>query len=671
MQANQPVGRIIRLAAIIGALTSVSACMAQGYGDPNAPVDPPGRVARISVLQGEVSLEPAGANGFSQAELNYPLTIGDRVYVDLQALSELETAGLAVRMSNGADLTLSNLTDAVAQFGLAQGSIRVSSREIPAPDGSSGVIEIDTPNGTVWVRAPGDIRIDTYPQSNQTVVSVTSGQVEIAGPELDETLGPDEAIQLSGTNPVRAQFVGSAAPDDLDDFDQVRERQYQNTVAQESEYVSPDMIGGEDLASYGAWAPDPSYGVVWYPRGVREDWVPYHNGRWVYIQPWGWTWVESEPWGFAPFHYGRWVDRDGRWGWIPGPPPAVFAHPVRPIYSPALVGFIGGPGLGVTAWFPLGPGEPYVPSYTTSIAYVNRVNATNIYNRNSAQVRAGMSNRTANLYGGEDRNRVYANRNAGISAVNRNDFEAGRNVDRAQPVRLDSNLRQQLNRAPVAARPTATPTVASMQQPPARALPPIQARPQLPGRGTGGRGNMDAAPNRNAARTDRPVLPAPANAPAQRGNTPPPNVPQPRIYAPPANTSAPTPTPPVEFRPEARPAQPMPPPAEPRPSQPQPDARPREQQPAPQQPEPDFRQRQMPPQQQQLQQPERQQQLQRQQLEQQQQPRPQPVPQYRQVQPAPQQQAPRPPSQPQAAPFRPVPRPARPAEPPTKDPPRS
>jgi len=91
----------------------MSACLAQGYTDPNQPVDPPGRVARISVLQGEVSLEPAGANGFSQAELNYPMTIGDRVYADLQALSELETAGLVVRMSNGADVTLTNLTDAV------------------------------------------------------------------------------------------------------------------------------------------------------------------------------------------------------------------------------------------------------------------------------------------------------------------------------------------------------------------------------------------------------------------------------------------------------------------------------------------------------------------------------------------------------------------------------
>ncbi len=51
--------------------------------------DPPNRVARISVIQGNVSLEPNGVNSFSQAEINYPLTGGDRVYVDNTSFGEL------------------------------------------------------------------------------------------------------------------------------------------------------------------------------------------------------------------------------------------------------------------------------------------------------------------------------------------------------------------------------------------------------------------------------------------------------------------------------------------------------------------------------------------------------------------------------------------------------
>jgi hypothetical protein len=636
MPARTQAVRITIFVAIFGTLASVSACLAQGYTDPNTPVDPPGRVARISVLQGEVSLEPAGASGFSQAELNYPMTIGDRVYADLQALTELETAGLAVRMSNGADVTLANLTDAVAQFGLAQGSIRVVSRETPAPDGSSGVIEIDTPNGTVWVQAAGDIRIDAYPQNNTTVVTVTTGQVEIAGPNLDQTLGPNESVQLTGTNPVSAQFVGSAAPDALDQFDQSREAQYQSTVAQENQYVSPDVIGGEDLASYGAWAPDPSYGAVWYPSGVAIDWVPYHNGRWVYIRPWGWTWVESEPWGFAPFHYGRWANFGGRWGWIPGPPPTLFPRPVHPVYSPALVAFVGGSGFGVTAWFPLGPGEAYAPSYPVSTAYVNRVNVTNIYTRNSAQVRAGLANRTTNLYVSNTTNITYVNRNVGISAVKQNDFAAGRHVERSQPVRMDANLRQQLNQAPVAVRPAATPTANGVALAPARSLPPVQARPQLPTRPVGVHGTSMApiarptpgaspSPVPGAGAPQTRTFTPPANGAQPRTNAPSPNAPQPRNYAPqPAaapeprvNQPAPvvtTPAPRVNETPRAEPE--------------------------PRQAEPEFRQREI---------------------------QAQPQQQRPQSQPAPQ-QPPAPRTQP--APTHPAPPPPKPAEAPKKDPPK-
>ena len=99
-------------------------------------------------------------------------------------------------------------------------------------------------------------------------------------------------------------------------------------------------------------------------------------------------------------------------GWVPGPPPSLFAgqRPPRPVYSPALVAFVGGPrfsvsvgfggqsGAGITAWFPLGPREAYQPWYHASPAYVNRVNVTNLYTRNAADVRATYNNRTSNVY---------------------------------------------------------------------------------------------------------------------------------------------------------------------------------------------------------------------------------------------------------------------------------
>ena len=117
---------------------------------------------------------------------------------------------------------------------------------------------------------------------------------------------------------------------------------------------------------------------------VAAGWAPYHDGHWAWIAPWGWTWVDDAPWGFAPYHYGRWASFGGRWGWIPGP------YGVTPIYAPALVAWIGGGRGGsgfslsfsigtapAVGWFPLGPREPYFPSYQVSQGYFTRVNNTN------------------------------------------------------------------------------------------------------------------------------------------------------------------------------------------------------------------------------------------------------------------------------------------------------
>ena len=78
------------------------------------------------------------------------------------------------------------------------------------------------------------------------------------------------------------------------------------------------------------------------PRSVPSGWAPYRTGHWSYVQPWGWTWIDDQPWGFAPYHYGRWANSGGRWVWVPP------QRDVRPVYAPALVAFVGGIELAAT-----------------------------------------------------------------------------------------------------------------------------------------------------------------------------------------------------------------------------------------------------------------------------------------------------------------------------------
>jgi hypothetical protein len=247
--------------------------------------------------------------------------------------------------------------------------------------------------------------------------------------------------------------------------------------------VNPATIGAEDLNGNGDWETDPDVGAVWYPAGVAVGWVPYSCGSWTWIAPWGWTWVECEPWGFAPFHYGRWEHRGNRWGWIPGP------SVVRPIYSPAMVAFVG--GTGVTAWFALGPHDTYVPWYHASPLYQNRVNVSNQFSRNVGEVRAIYNQPTlAGAYGSGGEH-GYVNRPLATVAVTQASFAAGRPVGvSGSRVSVEA-----VANAPVVPHPLVTPQRTMVVGTEAHAVPARAARPTLSSR----TGEEPASPSGSAA----------------------------------------------------------------------------------------------------------------------------------------------------------------------------
>jgi hypothetical protein len=160
------------------------------------------------------------------------------------------------------------------------------------------------------------------------------------------------------------------------------ERDRREDLSDTAHYLSRDIPGYADLDGHGAWRTVDQYGAVWFPSGVDAEWAPYRAGHWVWVDPWGMTWVDDAPWGYAPFHYGRWVEVNGAWGWVPGTTGTPGTFVVRPCYAPALVAwanFDAGavqPGA-VVGWFPLGPGEVWAPGYAVSSAYIARANLTN------------------------------------------------------------------------------------------------------------------------------------------------------------------------------------------------------------------------------------------------------------------------------------------------------
>jgi len=460
--------------------------------------NPPSRAGRLSYMDGSVSFQAAGQDQWADATLNSTITTGDRLYTDTGARAEIETGSLVARMSETTDLTVTNLNDQLIQLGLAQGAIRVTITNVASGDS----VEIDTPNGALTTQQAGSFRINVDPNNGTTVI-VNSGSLDASGPNLSQTVGSGQAIQLTGTGPIQAASVAMPAPDDFDKWSDSRDQQMSSSTS--AQYVSPSVPGASDLDSAGTWQPTPEYGPVWYPSGVAVGWVPYRYGRWVWVEPWGWSWVENEPWGFAPFHYGRWAYVGTRWGWIPGP------VVVRPVYCPALVAFVGGPGfsigfgvggIGLAAWFPLGPSEPFFPWYHYGGGYLHQVNITNVRN-------------VTNITNITNVNNVhYANRTLATTAVPNNVFQSGQAVA-THAVKVTP---EQLSKATIVPHPEVNPTASAEA-----GGKPVKAPPVRPTTLTTAPAGRTGAPEGTAAnRREQPAPPAnrtEANAPTP---TPPP-----------------------------------------------------------------------------------------------------------------------------------------------------
>jgi hypothetical protein len=357
-----------RLKVILAMLLFV--CGAAAYADP------PGRVARLNYSTGAVSFAPGEApDAWVQAVLNRPLTAGDRLWADQTGRAELHVGSTAIRLGALTSVDVLNLDDDTLQVRLAQGSMNLRVRDL----GRDETVEIATPAGAVLVRQPGSYRVTVEPQGDSARVLVNFGQAEVVTPLQTYTVPSSQAATVSASGGASFEVAAYATADELDRWSAERDRREDRVPS--TQYVSRDMTGYEDLDQYGTWRTLPEYGAVWVPTRVASGWAPYRTGHWVWMSPWGWTWVDDAPWGFAPFHYGRWVHTGGYWAWSPG------AHVRRPVYAPALVAFVGGSNFSVSVtsgpavgWFPLGWREPYRPWYRASESHVRQVNVTNVTN---------------------------------------------------------------------------------------------------------------------------------------------------------------------------------------------------------------------------------------------------------------------------------------------------
>lgn len=365
-------------------------------------------VARISLMDREVSVRRGDSGDWVAGVINAPLMTDDRIATGQNSRAEVQfDSANVLRIGGTAEIHLAQLEAGHYRIEIARGT--VTFRMLRPSDVA---IELNTPSVSVRPSKEGTFRISVS-ESGESEITARAGDVEVFTPKGTQWVYAGQTMMARGNaSDPEFQMVSAIPVDDWDRWNDSRDQTEQNSNS--NQYVPQGVYGAEDLDNSGSWVYDAPYGYVWRPTVVVGGWAPYRNGRWVWLDWYGWTWVSYDSWGWAPYHYGRWFF-DGRlgWAWYPG------AIGVRHYWSPALVGFFGyggGVGVGVgfgfggfanVGWVPLAPYETFHPWWGRGLAGgLNRpvnlttVNITNVY-----------------------RNARVAN---GISGIRAEDFAAGR-----------------------------------------------------------------------------------------------------------------------------------------------------------------------------------------------------------------------------------------------------
>jgi hypothetical protein len=347
-------------------------------------------VARVSLINGDVTARRGDSGDWIEAEVNLPLVEGDSIATGRASRAEvqLDYSNL-LRLHEQARVNLAELANRRFRVQLEQGMVTYSELR-----GGEADIDIETALVAVRPRKRGQYRVEVF-GDQRVIVTVREGEAEIASADGIETLKQGSSmIVRAGEAGTQFQNVKAEPKDDWDRWNERRDDQLRKSESRR--YVSESVYGVEDLDGHGRWTYVSGYGRTWFPL-VAVGWAPYRHGRWVWLDYYGWSWVGYEPWGWAPYHYGRWYHHAGYgWGWYPGP------RYSRHYWRPALVSFFGygsrggfgiGIGFGNVGWVPLAPGERYHPWYgrrfhsgfrgggrhNTTIFVDNSVNIVNNY----------------------------------------------------------------------------------------------------------------------------------------------------------------------------------------------------------------------------------------------------------------------------------------------------
>jgi hypothetical protein len=133
-------------------LVSAALLVASAAG---ALADPPGRVGRISYLEGAVSLYRQDQAQWSPAGLNFPVIAGDALWSGQAARLEVQIGATQIRLDDQSEIDILRLDEGGATIRVDQGVVNLHLNMVPP-----GGVQVVTTAGQMELLRPGSYHID-------------------------------------------------------------------------------------------------------------------------------------------------------------------------------------------------------------------------------------------------------------------------------------------------------------------------------------------------------------------------------------------------------------------------------------------------------------------------------------------------------------------------------
>ncbi len=307
------------------------------------------RFARIGEMEGAVEVQASARDAWRPALRNMPVTerfwlrtaAGAKVEIELDegSVFRLGPDSLAefsdyTRLSTGQRITLLSLDRGLAYF------------TGEPSDRDAAILAI--PGAQLSVRRGTRLRLDVT--EDWSHASVIEGRARLISPAAELDLKEGQMARLSASKRDKFFLYGEIPVLDTDRWSESRDKVLAGVNARRL----PDLpYGMADLDAAGTWIESAEYGTAWRPPAPASgNWTPFRDGKWLWYEGLGYTWIAAEPWGWLPYHHGRWMHGGEGLGWLwsPSKDPSFRAGEVYWMRAPGMAG-----------WGPLAPGEEWRP----------------------------------------------------------------------------------------------------------------------------------------------------------------------------------------------------------------------------------------------------------------------------------------------------------------------